>query len=226
LNEIQQEVLDKDTILLEYALGEKQSYLWAVTKDSIKSYELPPSSEIEATVKRVYTLVSDGKLVIDDKAQSEYEQEAARLSQMLFAPVAAQLQNKRVLIVADGALQYLPFGALPSPKFKIRNSKSKNGQPLIVENEIVNLPSASALVSLRRQMQGRIAASKTIAVLADPVFSSTDARVKANAANAATQTTQPSSLTQNAVKLSQFLPQFPPVKRSRHLILKQTAPPL
>jgi len=192
LSEIQQEILDPQTILLEYALGEKQSYLWAVSKDSIKSYELPPRSEIEATVKRVYALVSDGKLVIDDKAHAEYEREAARLSQTLLAPVAAQLQNKRILIVADGALQYLPFGALPNPKSQIPNPKSQIGQPLIVENEIISLPSASTLVPLRRQVQGRTAASKTLAVLADPVFSSTDARVKVT-----NPATKPTLLTQN-----------------------------
>jgi hypothetical protein len=72
LSEIQQEVLDNETILLEYALGEHQSYLWAVTKDSIKSYELPPQAEIEKTVRRVYALVSDGKLLFDGKSQAEY----------------------------------------------------------------------------------------------------------------------------------------------------------
>ena len=173
LSEIQQEVLDNETILLEYALGEKQSYLWAVTKDSMKSFELPPQAEIEKAVRRVYALVSDGKRVIDDKAQTEYEREAARLSQMLLAPVAAQLQNKRILIVADGALQYLPFGALPSPKWK-----NGNQQPLIVENEIVSLPSASTLALLRHQLKGRALAPKMIALLADPVFSTTDERIK------------------------------------------------
>ncbi len=201
LSEIQQEILDRDTILLEYALGGKQSYLWAVTKDSIKSYELPPRAEIEALVKRVYALVSDGTLVIDDKAQAEYEREAARLSQTLLAPVAVQLQGKRILVVADGALQYLPFGALPSPKSKVQSQKSKNNnaQPLIVENEIISLPSASTLALLRRQMQGRTAASKTLAVLADPVFSPTDARVKPTFTNTATSTTQLASLTQNDI---------------------------
>jgi hypothetical protein len=129
LNEIQQEVLDKDTILLEYALA-KSKVIYGGDKGLIKSYELPPSSEIEATVKRVYTLVSDGKLVIDDKAQSEYEQEAARLSQMLFAPVAAQLQNKRVLIVADGALQYYRSvrceSEIQNPKFKVQKRATVN----------------------------------------------------------------------------------------------------
>ncbi len=47
LNDIQKKVLDKDTILLEYALGAMRSYLWVVTQDSIKSYELPKGTEIK-----------------------------------------------------------------------------------------------------------------------------------------------------------------------------------
>jgi CHAT domain-containing protein/Tfp pilus assembly protein PilF len=178
LSEIQKEVLDADTILLEYSLGEKRSHLWAVTEDSIKSYELPPRAEIETTVKRFYALVSDGKLVIDDKSQAAYETEAARLSQILLAPVVAQIRNKRIVVVADGALQYLPFGALPSP-----NSKENSRRPLIAENEIVSLPSASTLSVLRRQVEGRRAAAKTVAVIADPVFDPADARVKPAAKN-------------------------------------------
>jgi hypothetical protein len=53
-----------------------------------------------------------------------------------------------------------------------------NGQPLIVENEIVSLPSASTLALLRRQVNGRSPAPKLIAMLADPVFTATDERVK------------------------------------------------
>ncbi len=50
-SEIQQQVLDENTVLLEYALGEKQSWLWAVTRDSISSYELPPRAEISAAAR-------------------------------------------------------------------------------------------------------------------------------------------------------------------------------
>jgi tetratricopeptide (TPR) repeat protein len=45
LTEIQAQ-LDADTLLLEYALGEERSYLWAITKDSLKGYELPKEAEI------------------------------------------------------------------------------------------------------------------------------------------------------------------------------------
>ncbi len=53
LTEIQQQALDEDTLLLEYALGEKRSYLWLVSQRSVDSYELPPRAEIEAATRRV-----------------------------------------------------------------------------------------------------------------------------------------------------------------------------
>lgn len=173
LREIQEQVLDRDTVLLEYALGEKRSYLWMVTKDSIKSFELPPRAELELSARRIYTLLSDGKQVFDEKAQAEYQTQAARLSQILLGAVAAQIKNKRIVIVADGALQYLPFGALPAS-----TAKNKR-QPLIVENEIIRLPSASTLAALRREANSRRQATKNVAVFADPVFDTADERLAA-----------------------------------------------
>ena len=41
LREIQKEVLDRDTVLLEYALGEVRSYLWVVSQDAHDLKELP-----------------------------------------------------------------------------------------------------------------------------------------------------------------------------------------
>jgi hypothetical protein len=40
--DIQQSVLDGDTVLLETGLGEERSWLWAVTRQTISSVELPP----------------------------------------------------------------------------------------------------------------------------------------------------------------------------------------
>ena len=56
--------------------------------------------------------------------------------------------------------------------------------PLIVEHEIVNLPSASALAVLRREIRDRQTASKAVAVLADPVFEADDPRVASYTAKA------------------------------------------
>jgi CHAT domain-containing protein len=99
---------------------------------------------------------------------------------VLLGPVAPQLGSKRLVIVADGALQYIPFAALPAPY--TGNDKGRNSgtepQPLFVEHEIVSLPSASTLATLRRETAGRKPAEKSLAVLADPVFTDDDTRVR------------------------------------------------
>ncbi len=181
LSEMQQ-LLDADTLLLEYALGDERSYLWAVTATSIMSFVLPKRAEIEAAARRFYELFSLGNGTRGTKGT-----EATSLSQMLLSPVAAQLGNKRLLIVADGALQYVPFAALPDPvaggRWSVAGKNptqppATSHQPLILNHEIISLPSASALAVLRREMAGRPAAAKTLAILADPVFSNTDTRIK------------------------------------------------
>lgn len=180
-HEIQQQVLDPETMLLEYALGEKRSYLWAVTKASIAAFELPGRAEIEDAVQRVRELLLarqpvGGKTdpVRVRRADADYPQEAVGLSQMLLGPVAGLLGKKRLLIVSDGALQYLPFAALPIPE-------RTPATPLIVDHEIVNVPSASILATLRQETAGRKPAAEMIAVLADPVFSEDDPRIKSSA---------------------------------------------
>jgi CHAT domain-containing protein/tetratricopeptide (TPR) repeat protein len=177
LKEIQQQVLDADTLLLEYALGEERSYLWAVTPTSITSYELPRRAEIEAAARRVYDLLVA-------KADALYPEALTALSRMLLGPVAAQLGRKRLLIVSEGALQYVPFGALPDPAFSPQPSATRGKaitnkyQPLISGHEILNLPSASTLAVLRRELGTRQPAPKTVAALADPVFEKDDQRVR------------------------------------------------
>jgi len=59
LAEIQRRALDADTLLLEYSLGAKRSFLWAVTPTAIDSYELPKREVIEAAARRFYELLSD-----------------------------------------------------------------------------------------------------------------------------------------------------------------------
>jgi CHAT domain-containing protein/tetratricopeptide (TPR) repeat protein len=160
LQQIQQQVLDDDTLLLEYSLGEERSYLWAVTKTSITSYVLPKRREIEAAAQTFRQ-----SLTPNSAANLET---GLPLSQMLLAPVANQLGNKRLLVVGDGALQSVPFATLPVP--------SSPTTPLLVQNEIITLPSASTVAIQRRQLQNRPTAAKKLAVVADPIFALNDPR--------------------------------------------------
>jgi CHAT domain-containing protein len=178
LNDIQQ-LLDGDTLLLEYGLGDERSYLWAVRKGSLTTYELPKRSEIEDAVRRFYELVKT------DSGTSKVTEAAQELSQILLPPVAAGLGLKRLAIVPDGVLHYLPFAALPSPDASGKGLSKGQGMPerppLIVEHEIVTLPSASVLAEMRRDLAGRKAAAKAVAVFADPVFTSDDPRLQPTA---------------------------------------------
>jgi CHAT domain-containing protein/tetratricopeptide (TPR) repeat protein len=170
LREIQQQVLDSETLLLEYSLGEERSYLWLLSHTSLTSFTLPKRSEVEATAVAVTRLLSEGG------TPEEFDTRAAQLSRILLAPVAPYLGGKRLVIVGDGALQYVPFAALPQP---MARSRSSAALPLMAQHEIITLPSASTLAALRRQVQGRRPAAKSLAVLADPVFTRDDARVRA-----------------------------------------------
>ena len=163
LEEIQEKILDHDTLLLEYSLGEERSFVWAVTPDAIKSFELPKRAVIEPAARRVYELVTA-------RTGAEYAKASAILSRMILGPVAAELKDKRLLIVSDGVLLYIPFASLPDPA---------DTRALIVAHEVVMAPSASVVGLLRQETANRKPASKMVAVLADPVFSNNDPRVAA-----------------------------------------------
>ncbi|MDQ6785886.1 MAG: CHAT domain-containing protein [Acidobacteriota bacterium] len=190
VKQIQNELLDKDTILLEYSLGAERSYLWLVTPDKIETFELPKRETIETQARQFYQLLTARNEQTPNetteqrrsriaRAETEFVEASANLSQTILAPVAAKLTDKRLLIVADGALQYVPFAALASPKSKTTSDRGQATKDKFLgeTNEIVNLPSASVLAQLRRDETGRTPALKTLAVFADPVFSFDDARL-------------------------------------------------
>ncbi len=204
LNEIQTQLLDENTLLLEYALGENKSFVWAVTPTSIKSFALPSQAEIEAAARRVYDLVtaSDQSRKNEnaeqrrkrlDQADADYPAAATAMSRMLLEPLASELGNKRLLIIGEGVLQYVPFAALPEPPAPTRkpdkleqNNRQQIAEgppPLIVHHEIISLPSASVLGVLRREAAGRPRPAKALAVFADPVFDTRDARIALNGKN-------------------------------------------
>jgi tetratricopeptide (TPR) repeat protein len=193
LKAIQTTVLDGDTLLLEYSLGEERSYLWLVTSNSITSHELPKRSEIETAARRYYELLNARNLRVKGETNPQREQRieqadgemplaAESLSRMVLAPVAGRLGNKRLIIVADGALHFVPFGVLPVVSVGAASDSSRPRRvtrPLILDHEIVNLPSASTLAVVRKEVAGRQIVPKSLVALADPVFMKNDERVKA-----------------------------------------------
>lgn len=184
LDEIRESLLDSKTLLLVYSLGEERSFLWAVTKTSLKAHVLPGRERVEKAAFLVHDLMSRRlrrsgsrlrQIAVDD------------LAAMVLAPVAEELTpDKRILIVVDGALQAVPFAALPDPGAAPTGVAQK--RPLLIEqHEITILPSASVVAILR---QGRPAAvpfrePPVIAIVADPVFGRPDPEAQGRLARSA-----------------------------------------
>jgi CHAT domain-containing protein len=180
---IQQSVLDDDTVLLEFALGEERSWLWAVTPRTLKTVELPPRREIERAARSLYQGLTARQSRAGESraayaarvaaADAALEDRVRGVSRMLLGGIARELstewRSKRLVVTAAGVLEYLPFAVLRVPDQTL----------LAVRHEVVTIPSASVLATLRRDTAQRGRAPRPLAILADPVFSSDDPRLAA-----------------------------------------------
>lgn len=182
IKQIQSEMLDEDSVLLEYVLGKEKSFVFVISKNSFEIVELSESKIIEdLTRKAVENLKARGYEIENEnlstrtarikKADELANANLKELGEILIKPIASKIEDKRLLIVPSDVLQYLPFAALPA------NSGSKNNF-LIETNEIVYLPSASVLPFLQQNKSRSKNIKTSVGILADPVFTADDVRLK------------------------------------------------
>jgi CHAT domain-containing protein/tetratricopeptide (TPR) repeat protein len=169
LDRVQRTLLDAGSALVEYHLGAVRSYAWVIDRTSITVHPLPAAETIEAIARPYHELLSRDIDSLSTAARDEHQRRiaalGARLAAAVWKPLEARTRGRRLLIVADGVLQYVPFAALPA----------SSGEPLVADHEIVYLPSASVLDSIRHRSRP-IQATTPVAVFADPVFSINDPR--------------------------------------------------
>ena len=212
LKEVQAEIEPGDTVLLEYALGDEKSYVWALEHGQISTHELPQSERIRKLVESFRGTLIPPQLRAGENAsdyqsrvrrqEQSYRAYARQLSRVLFGPVALT-GAKRVLIVPDGSLQYVPFAALPIPQ-------SGPGEQLLVSRyEVDVLPSASVLGTLRKTASKR-APTATAVIIADPVFEADDPRVLTNRGTSGGRQERPAALTRAILDIqgSQYIPRL------------------
>ncbi|PYS91278.1 MAG: hypothetical protein DMF64_12680 [Acidobacteria bacterium] len=207
LADVQTQVLDNDTVLLEYSLGDEHSYLWAVTRNNgLSLYRLPTRRVLEQQAsalrdqlvpsgqrRAIAELTDDtqhgqsdddvrglklGGTPIAPETVKAYASAANALYQTIVAPAASVIANKRLLIVADGALDFIPFEALVTDS----TGADYSTLPYLVQtNEIVYAPSASVVAVIRQQKNGAAPGGQRLLVIADPVFDASDPRAKSAA---------------------------------------------
>jgi CHAT domain-containing protein/Tfp pilus assembly protein PilF len=148
------DLLDDDTALLEYSLGEERSYLWWITRTGHATFELPGRAVLETAARKLHRLMSSRRT-----RQAKIDRESLKVAELLLGPVAPRLNRQLLVIVAPDVLQYVPFEAL-----------------LISRHQVVRNPSAAVLTRLRARSAAR-EPSPGLALLGDGVFSPLDNRL-------------------------------------------------
>lgn len=204
LAEVQERLLDDQTVLLEYSLGTEASYLWAVARTGATIYKLPARAAIDKLATDLRAQLIPSKLQrrivgIDVMADSQrglgisatpfaedavpFVAASSALYKAVVEPADSVIGDKRLLVVADGALNYVPFEALvKSPA----NADYSSLPYLIKSNEIIYAPSASVVGAIRQQQNAQ--SGRAILVLADPVFNSKDSRSRGTASSSGADT--------------------------------------
>lgn len=163
LHKIQEQVVaDDQTVLLEYSLGSEKSYVWAVTRSGIRSYELPDEETIDKLASRVRKLLSSRP---QKDAENDLTSATQELAQMILWPIGEYLNKKRIIVVPDGGLNLIPFQILTSPT---------SNRLLIDDAEIINAPSASIFGELQKGAIDRQPAANLLVAFGDPVFTGSD----------------------------------------------------
>jgi len=155
VDQIRDTVAGDDGVVITYSLGEKKSYAWAIDAAGLRMRELPAKAVLEKQIIAFREMLSKPSSALTRARDLQAIDTAARaLYTTLLMPVEDRLRNKRkVTIVPDGALAYLPFEAIG------------NATPLMATHRVSYAPSASIVAGLAgKKAQG----NRTLMAFADP----------------------------------------------------------
>ena len=142
--------------------------VWRVARDRVELFELPPRRELESLAREIHESMNP------PRAMPTLQPALTQLANLLLSPLKTESPPERLLVVADAALHYVPFAALPWPG---------TTTPLVETSQLVQLPSANAVL-LQRSVGRRTSADKTLLIMADPVTDITDGRLRESQATA------------------------------------------
>ncbi len=163
LKAAREDVLDEETALVEFFLGENQSYAFLVTRKDFFLKNLPGRAAIEDSLRAYLKIISSPP----DK-ELDFIRAAQRIYQELLFPLEKCFSPsiKHLIIIPDGVLYYLPFETL----IPGQNEKGRESNYLIEYCNISYAPSVSSLAFLIKKgtTDGH---SKLVLALGNPDYS-------------------------------------------------------
>lgn len=141
-SQLQREVLHPDEAFLDFFVGPAESWVFAITRDTLMVRSLPGRDSLRRVVGNYLSYAAAPHRGVRSRADRELAANAGRgLSRMLLGDLLDQLPRGTALLYApDDELHALPIGALPGPG---------GGGPLLAGRLVCAVPSASALAAIR-----------------------------------------------------------------------------
>jgi CHAT domain-containing protein/Tfp pilus assembly protein PilF len=161
LAEIQNRLLSRETAIIEYFLGEKNSFMFCITPNDFQVKKLSSTKNLNDSIHAYLKLLSN------PKGKNFKGLLAGRhLYKILIHPFREKIRGiEYLIIIPDGKLHYLPFETLV-----VADSEDKTKTKYLVESyKISYAPSASSLINLlTRKREAKI--KKDLLAFADPVY--------------------------------------------------------
>lgn len=106
--------LPAETDLISYFVGDRNSYVFHIDTSDISVRKIENAAELQQKTSNLFDLLNS-KLKFQKDPQAAYENFVARsfaLYQLMLQPELEDSQSKKLIIVPDGLLSYLPFDIL------------------------------------------------------------------------------------------------------------------
>ncbi|MGD2086897.1 MAG: CHAT domain-containing protein [Candidatus Aminicenantes bacterium] len=173
LKELQQKVLKKDELLLEYFASKKGVYLFLVSRENFKVKKLKASIEtIDESFDKYlkFILNSSSQKRKSFGIEKEMIKNLENLYSFLIKPVEKEIDGKELIFAPDAPLAGIPFEVL------ISSGDKKVGKPvfLIEMYPVKYIQSASVLAIFRSQGKGEVV-NENLVAFGDPVYDSEEA---------------------------------------------------
>jgi CHAT domain-containing protein len=163
--------LDSHTALLSFHLGDSVSWLWALDRDGLALYVLPPRKQVESQVQAVM------RAIREDSADAGPA--GANLYRTLFGPLGSRFRHRtRWLLALDEGLFDVPVAAL---------LESTRPQPVYVAERrtTVVIPGAGYWLETATRQTARQPSGVFLGV-GDPIYNAADPRLPRGWGNAET----------------------------------------
>lgn len=160
-----QELLEPGTLMLRYVLAAEQGFLFTLGPRHWRVFHLGGRRQLDPQIETVYRGLRECR-----RPDRQVDLAAEALARELLPAGAIPAGTRRLVIVADSLLHYLPFAALPA-------GDGKGEKRLLVDDYEIHYLPAAGMLKVFAQPFPTSPPRSSAAVFADAVFADDDPRL-------------------------------------------------